>query len=75
MNPIELEIRQALKKWITEYRPPIDGRSRLLRAASSFDNKVEKKLPIGFGVLPNELLSWAIVYSMDRGIASLRLVS
>jgi len=37
--------------------------------------KAEKPSPMLVVEIPNEIFSWAMVYSWERGVAALRLVS
>lgn len=76
-------IRQCLKQWVMRYAPPADGRARLLRAAAATKHTPCALVPLGGGKMrpfhsleiPAELFHWAIVYTLERGIAMKNLVS
>jgi hypothetical protein len=75
MDPFDAELKQSLKSWGAKQTPPANGRARLLGAVASLANQVERPAQFHFEGLPNEMFSWALVYSMERGVAALRLVS
>lgn len=83
MDRYDVLIRQCLKQWATRYLPPADGRARLLRAAAEVQPKHRIAVPLRAGKmrpfhsleLPAELFHWAIVYTLERGIAMKNLVS
>jgi hypothetical protein len=75
MDTTDLQLRKLLKNWVGKHQPPVNGRARLLERAASPRPNVEKPISLPFVTLPNEMFSWATVYSMERGVVALRLVS
>lgn len=76
MDTTDLQLKKSLKNWAAKQHPPSNGRARLLgEAAFVRTKKVSKPVPFEFVNKPADLLSWAMVYSMDRGVTTLRLVS
>jgi len=76
-------IRQCLKQWVMRHSPPADGRARLLRAAASAMQQPRlfvsprggRMRPCHSLEIPTELFSWALIYTIERGIATQNLVS
>ena len=76
MNTTDLQLKKSLKNWVAKQPLPVNGRARLLGEAAFVKTKrVAKPTPFEFVNKPADLLSWAMVYSMDRGVPTLRLVS
>lgn len=76
MDTTDRQLRASLKNWVSKHPLPANGRARILGgAAFSKKPKIERSTPFEFTGIPNELLSWATVYSLDRGVGALRLVS
>ena len=75
MDTIDLQLSKSLKNWVARHQPPANGRARLLQHAAFPKTDREKSAPLPFVTLPNEPFSWATVYSMERGMVALRLVS
>jgi hypothetical protein len=75
MDTTDLQLGKSLKNWVARHQPPANGRARLLQRAAFPKTDCEKSAPHQFVTLPNELFSWATVYSMERGVVALRLVS
>ena len=75
MDRFDLELRQAMKSWVAHQPLPTSGRARLLRIAASQNNPADRTSPFQFVEIPNMLLTWAMVYSMEGRIGSLRSIS
>ena len=75
MDHIDSEIRHFLKSWVDHQPLPAEGRSQLIEAAIALRDNKENKSSLGIGGKPNELISWAMVYCVDRRISTARLVS
>ncbi len=75
MDAIDRKIRQSLKHWVGGQRPPANERARLMAEIAHSKLKAEKPSPMLVVEIPNEIFSWAMVYSWERGVAALRLVS
>jgi hypothetical protein len=77
MDRFDLELKEILKNWAQKQVPPASGRNRLLSAAvqSSAGNRREKTNHFDVSSFPVDLYSWAMVYSMKRGVSALRVVS
>jgi len=75
MDRFDLELRQALKSWVANHPLPTSGRARLLSTAASLNNPADRTSPFQFVEIPNMLLTWAMVYSMEGRIGSLRSIS
>lgn len=83
MDRYDTIIRQCLKQWVVRYAPPAEGRARLLRAAAATKHTPcalailggRKMRPFQSLEVPDDLFHWAIVYTLERGIAMKSLVS
>ncbi len=84
MDQYDAIIRQCLKQWIVRYAPPANGRVRLLQEAiASSKHRFHpittswggKMRPLHSLEIPSELFSWAIIYTLERGIATKNMVS
>jgi len=75
MDPFDAELKQSLKNWANKQTPPANGRARLLGAASSRPGQDEKSTHFHISSFPGDLYSWAMVYSLERGVSALRVVS
>lgn len=75
MDRFDLELKQALKSWATRSPLPPSGRARLLSTAAALNNPAERTSPFQFVEIPNTLLTWAMVYSMEGRIGNLRSIS
>ena len=76
MNTTDTEIRRILKNWMAKQPPPpADGKARLLSEARKSAAKVETKSTLRFPDHPVDIFSWISVYSLERGVTALRLVS
>jgi hypothetical protein len=75
MDTTDLQLRKLLKNWVGKHQPPANGRVRLLERAASPKEDLERPTSFQFAEIPSELFSWVTVYSMERGVVALRLVS
>lgn len=75
MDHTELKLKQALKNWSKSQSPPSNGRARLITAVLDKQKKEKTYSPALAVELPGNLVYWAMVYSLDRGVTALRLVS
>jgi len=75
MDNIDLELKQYLKNWADHQPLPVGGRSQLITAAASLQDNSEKKSPVKISENSNDLISWAMVYCIDRRISMARLVT
>lgn len=74
MDYTERRLKQSLKNWTAKNSPPSNGRARLITAVLN-KRKADGHSPALVADLPGNLVYWAMVYSLDRGVPSLRLVS
>jgi hypothetical protein len=75
MDHIEIELKQSLKSWADQQPLPSGGRSQLISAAASIRDERGKNTPQNLTQKPVDLISWAMVYCIDRQFATGRLVS
>jgi hypothetical protein len=75
MDNIDLELKQYLKNWADHQPLPVGGRAQLIAAAASLQDNSEKKSPVKISENSNDLISWAMVYCIDRRISMARLVT
>ncbi len=71
------ELSNLLKASINRQPAPKDARARILKSAADIKaHQQNKKAGHHQSTnLPEDLFSWAIVYCIDRRIATLRLIS
>ena len=75
MDDQDLELRQYFKNWADHQPLPVGGRAQLITAAVSYQEKGGKKTSRSTTPIPNELMSWAMVYCMDRKFSMARIVT
>ena len=75
MDNIDLELKHYLKNWADHQPLPVGGRAQLIAAAASLQDNSEKKSPVKISENSNDLISWAMVYCIDRRISMARLVT
>ena len=76
MNTTDIEIKRILKKWMSKQpAPPADGKARLIAEASKSAAKTGTTSTLHMPDRPIEIFSWITVYSLERGVTALRLVS
>jgi len=75
MDHIDIELKQSLKRWADQQPLPSGGRSQLISAAASLQDERGKKTPQHLTQRPVDLISWTMVYCIDRQFSTGRLVS
>ena len=75
MDHTDLELKQYLKNWADRQPLPVGGRAQLIMAAASSKKKRGKKTLHTTTPKSNDLLSWAMVYCVDRRISAARIVT
>ena len=75
MDPIDAELRHALKGWATRSPIPTSIRARLLGSAGFPRQELGRPSPFQIVEILNALLTWAMVYSLEGRIVTLRLIS
>jgi hypothetical protein len=74
MDHLDLEIKHLMQDW-AEQPLPVNGKSALLTAVAAYQEKGKKKSPRTPASQPNDLISWAMVYCVDRRISLARIVT
>jgi hypothetical protein len=74
MNTTDTKIQKKLKYWAKGQTPPPNIKNQLLRSAAAPRLSFSKSKPIKIPVFPTELVSWATVYSLDRGVTNLNFI-
>jgi hypothetical protein len=75
MENIDLDLKQYLKNWADHQPLPVGGRAQLIAAAASLQKNIGKKSPLKISEKSNDLISWAMVYCVDRRTSIARLVT
>lgn len=75
MDTLDKTIRQSLKQWVSDQRPPSNGKARLLAEITHPKPKAEMISSTLVADIPHEIFSWMMVYSSENGVTALRLVS
>lgn len=75
MDHQDLEIKRYIKNWADHQPLPVDGRSKLIKAAAAHQEKRGTKTSQMTPPIPNDLISWAMVYCIDRKISMARIVT
>ena len=75
MENIDLDLKQYLKNWADHQPLPVGGRAQLIPAAASLQKNIGKKSTLKISEKSNDLISWAMVYCVDRRISIARLVT
>ena len=75
MDHTDLELKQYLKNWADQQPLPVRGRAKLMMAAASLKKTRGKKTPHTTTQNSNDLISWAMVYCVDRRISAARIVT
>ncbi len=75
MENIDLELKQYLKNWADHQPLPVGGRAQLIAAAASLQKNIGNKSTLKISEKSNDLISWAMVYCVDRRISIARLVT
>ena len=74
MDQLDLELKQYLQDW-AEQPLPVGGKSRLLKSAAGFKEKGRNNSSRNFTSQPTDLISWAMVYCVDRRISMARNIT
>jgi hypothetical protein len=74
MNHLDLEIKHLMQDW-AEQPLPVGGKSALLTSAAAYQEKGRKRTSNNSTSQPNDLISWAMVYCVDRRISMARIVT
>ncbi len=74
MNHLDLEIKHLMQD-LVEQPLPVGGKSALLTAVAAYQEKGKKKSPPTQASQPSDLISWAMVYCVDRRISMARIVT
>jgi hypothetical protein len=75
MENIDLDLKQYLKNWADHQPLPVGGRAQLIAAAASLQKNIGNKSTLKISEKSNDLISWAMVYCVDRRISIARLVT
>jgi hypothetical protein len=75
MDDQDLELKQYLKNWADHQPLPVGGRAQLITTAASYQGKRGKNTSRRTTPIPNDHLSWAMVYCMDRKYSMARIVT
>lgn len=75
MDHQDLEINQYIKNWADHQPLPIRGKAELITAAATQKEKKGKNIPQITSPITNDLISWAMVYCVDRKISLARIVT
>ncbi len=74
LDSSEREIQRLMNDWTKQQVPPSNAKARLLRAAISPKKPLNLSLSHPLPAIPNELMSWAMVYSLNQGATTMHLV-
>jgi hypothetical protein len=75
MDHLDLELKNYLQDWVDRQPLPANGRSRLLKSAAAGKEKGRKNSPLKSSSQPDDFISWALVYCVDRRISTARIVT
>ena len=75
MDHQDLELKQYLKNWADHQPLPVEGRAQLISAAASYQEKGGKNTSRSTTPIPNDLISWAMIYCVVRKISMARIVT
>lgn len=75
MDHLDLELEHLLQDWAEQQPLPVGGKSQLLKSAAGFKEKGRQKTPGISPAQPSDLISWAMVYCVDRRISMARIVT
>ena len=75
MDHLDFELKQYLQDWAEQQPLPVGGKSALLTSAAAYQEKGRKKTSGISTSQPNDLISWAMVYCVDRRISMARIVT
>ena len=75
MDHLDFELKHLMQDWAEQQPLPVGGKSVLLTSVAANQEKGRKKTPNNFTSQPNDLISWAMVYCVDRRISIARIVT
>lgn len=75
MDPFDANIRNSMRSWSARQPLPANGRARLMAAAVQHSPRPEQNSRFYKPALTDDLFSWVLLYSMERGVCALRTVS
>jgi hypothetical protein len=75
MDHLDIELKHLLQNWAEQQPVPASGKSRLLKSAAGLKEKGGRRSAGNSPVQPNDLISWAMVYCVDRRISLARIVT
>jgi len=75
MDHLDLELKHLLQDWAEQQPLPAGGKSQLLKSAAGFKENGRKRSPSKTPAQPSDLISWAMVYCVDRRISMARIVT
>ena len=75
MDQLDFELKQYLQDWAEQQPLPVGGKSALLTSVAAYQEKGKKKTHSNPSSQPNDLITWAMVYCVDRRISMARIVT
>jgi hypothetical protein len=75
MDQFDFELKHILQDWAEQQPLPIGGKSQLIKSAAGIKEGRRRVQRIPSQVQPNDLISWAMVYCVDRRISMARIVT
>ena len=75
MDQLDFELKHILQDWADQQPLPIGGKSQLIKSAAGIKENRRRVQRTPSQVQPNDLISWAMVYCVDRRISMARIVT
>lgn len=75
MDQLDFDLKHILQDWAEQQPLPIGGKSQLIKSAAGIKEGRRRVQRIPSQVQPNDLISWAMVYCVDRRISMARIVT
>jgi hypothetical protein len=75
MDQFDFELKHILQDWAEQQPLPIGGKSQLIKSAAGIKEGRRRVQRIPSQVQPSDLISWAMVYCVDRRISMARIVT
>ncbi len=75
MDHQDFELKHILQDWAEQRPLPVGGKSQLLKSAIGFKENRRKRSPGKSPSQPSDLITWAMVYCVDRRISMARIVT
>jgi hypothetical protein len=75
MDQFDFELKHILQDWAEQQPLPIGGKSQLIKSSAGIKEGRRRVQRIPSQVQPNDLISWAMVYCVDRRISMARIVT